>query len=265
MFRKPIFSLGALLFAATAAWCASGSDAPAMGWHVTMRGGFYLTCARMDANGDKVRLFLDGGGQNYTDVSPQDIVASEQVELPALPETTPSDSAAISIAAKDAKPDVRSITAGAANRANLDADLIASIIHAESAGNAHAVSRAGARGLMQLMPGTAGLLGVSDVFSPAQNVNGGTEYFNQLLVYYEHNVARFRANLHKYRNFSDANCAAVLALAAYNAGPGAVDKYRGVPPFRETQAYVARVIDEFNRRVRNRATAGTMLASNSAH
>jgi soluble lytic murein transglycosylase-like protein len=112
---------------------------------------------------------------------------------------------------------------------NLDVDLLASLIKAESGGNAHAVSPAGARGLMQLMPGTAAGLGVKDSFKPDENVRGGSTYLDALLTRYHDNLA--------------------LALAAYNAGPAAVDKYRGIPPYRETITYVARVIHEFNRRV----------------
>jgi soluble lytic murein transglycosylase-like protein len=116
--------------------------------------------------------------------------------------------------------------AGAAH--NIDEDLLASVVRAESAGQVRAVSRTGARGLMQLMPGTASALGVEDSFKADQNIAGGTAYLDWLLTRYRDNVA--------------------LALAAYNAGPGAVDKYHGVPPYRETRAYVARVIREFNRR-----------------
>jgi len=78
------------------------------------------------------------------------------------------------------------------------------------------------------MPGTAAQLGVADSFRADQNINGGTAYLDALLVRYHDNLA--------------------LALAAYNAGPAAVDKYHGVPPYRETRIYVARVIREFNRR-----------------
>jgi len=85
---------------------------------------------------------------------------------------------------------------------------------------------------MQLMPSTAAGLGVSDSFEPRQNVRGGSAYLDALLTRYHDNMA--------------------LALAAYNAGPAAVDKYHGIPPYHETQAYVARVIHEFNRRVHAR-------------
>ena len=118
---------------------------------------------------------------------------------------------------------------------NIDADLLASVVKAESNGNTHAVSRAGARGLMQLMPGTAAEEGVTDSFRPDENVRGGSAYLNEMLVRYHDNIA--------------------LALAAYNAGPAAVDKYHGIPPYHETRVYVARVIHEFNRRVLARQDA----------
>jgi soluble lytic murein transglycosylase-like protein len=95
---------------------------------------------------------------------------------------------------------------------------------------------------MQLMPGTAAQLGVDDSFKPEQNVRGGTAYLDALLIRFHDNLA--------------------LALAAYNAGPEAVDRYHGIPPYRETRAYVARVIHEFNRRVQAReAQAAQAVAS----
>jgi soluble lytic murein transglycosylase-like protein len=131
----------------------------------------------------------------------------------------------------------------AGGRHNIDADLLAAVVHAESNGNARAVSRAGAQGLMQLMPSTASDLGVTNAFAPEQNIGGGTAYLDVLLTRYKDNIA--------------------LALAAYNAGPAAVDRYHGIPPFAETRAYVARVIREFNRRKAAASAASSILAANS--
>src|SRR5208283_1582351 len=125
--------------------------------------------------------------------------------------------------------DLNEMLVKAGQKHNLDVDLLASLVKAESGGNAGAVSSAGARGLMQLMPATAAGLGVADSFQPDENVRGGSTYLDALLTRYRDNLA--------------------LALAAYNAGPAAVDKYHGIPPYSQTQAYVARVIHEFNRRV----------------
>ena len=113
-------------------------------------------------------------------------------------------------------------------RSQLDADFIASVIRAESGGNVNAVSRKGARGLMQLMPGTADQLGVKNSFDAAENVDGGVRYLMQLLQQFNYDVAK--------------------ALAAYNAGPERVAQYKGVPPYRETRAYVARIIRDYNRK-----------------
>jgi soluble lytic murein transglycosylase-like protein len=117
---------------------------------------------------------------------------------------------------------------GAGERHQIDPDFINSVIRAESDFNNRAVSKKGAQGLMQLMPHTASELGVSNAFDAKANVEGGTKYLRELLEKYNYDVPK--------------------ALAAYNAGPRRVDQYRGVPPYSETQAYVARIIRDYNRR-----------------
>lgn len=111
------------------------------------------------------------------------------------------------------------------NKYGLDESLIHAMIHAESRGNPNAVSSKGASGLMQLMPGTAKDMGVRNIFDPAENIAGGTQFFAKLLDLFHGNVS--------------------LALAGYNAGPENVKKYDGIPPFKETQNYVRLVLDRW--------------------
>jgi hypothetical protein len=123
-----------------------------------------------------------------------------------------------------------------ARKYGLRESLIYAVIKAESDGDPNAVSRAGARGLMQLMPGTAAEMQVTSIFDPAQNIAGGTQYLAGLLKAFSNNLT--------------------LALAAYNAGPATVRKYGGVPPFPETQDYVNKVV-----RFTNEIEAGTLSTS----
>jgi soluble lytic murein transglycosylase-like protein len=114
-----------------------------------------------------------------------------------------------------------------AARHGVRADLVAAVIEAESDFNPRAVSRRGARGLMQLMPKTAKRLGVADPFDPKENIEAGVKHLRAMMDRFDNNIP--------------------LALAAYNAGEVAVIKYRGVPPYRETRAYVKRIMKKLDR------------------
>ena len=201
--------------------------------HVTLKNGFEVDCVRREMVGDKVRLFFAEKGKpasdaNYMEVTADSVVRVETVADVPEPVVEAKAPSAITLMTAPTKEEMHEMLAHAGAAHNIDEDLLASVVRAESGGQVRAVSRTGAQGLMQLMPGTASAMGVEDSFRPEQNISGGTAYLDMLLTRYHDNVA--------------------LALAAYNAGPGAVDKYHGVPPYRETRQYVSRVIREFNRR-----------------
>ncbi|MGO8758375.1 MAG: lytic transglycosylase domain-containing protein [Terracidiphilus sp.] len=209
------------------------------GERVTLANGFVEQCDHHGQVEGRVRLYLSPGEDNYIEFAPAEIASIEQVPdppSPPKPQPIPGPAPAHPAPAQLSQADLREMLTRAGVEHNLDVDLLASVVKAESDGNSRAVSRAGAKGLMQLMPGTAADLGVQDSFQPEQNVRGGSTYLDALLTHYHDNLA--------------------LALAAYNAGPEAVDKYHGIPPYHETRAYVARVIHEFNRRVLAREALG---------
>ena len=231
------------------------------GERITLANGFDVVCDHHTLVEGKVRVYPMPAAQDYFELSPEAIRSVEAVPdptpdppPPSPPVTSRPESSAgmpkagISVKTVEAKlttDDLHQMLSKAGSENNVDEDLLASVVKMESGGNPHAHSRAGAQGLMQLMPGTARHLGVADSYVANDNVRGGTAYLDSLLVRYHDNMA--------------------LALAAYNAGPQAVDRYHGIPPYRETRVYVARVIHEFNRRVAARRSgksiSGVQVAS----
>ncbi|HWF66299.1 MAG TPA: lytic transglycosylase domain-containing protein [Acidobacteriaceae bacterium] len=244
---KTFLLASAAIFAAGCLLPAHAAD------RVYLRTGADLVCDHQQNLNGQVRLFLTSSEDNYLDVAAEDILRQEPVAM--VPVVSISDSPQI-------KPQAASIVAApidlpgllhqAGAKHNLDPDLLASVVHAESGGHIRAISPVGAQGLMQLMPGTAADLGVRNSFAPEQNVAGGTTYLDALLMYYHENLA--------------------LALAAYNAGPAAVARYHGIPPYPATRRYVASVIHDYNqrklreaRRQRTLHPAASAIASVVAH
>jgi Transglycosylase SLT domain len=177
-----------------------------------LQNGFSIRHERREVIGTSTRLYLDNGSSSYVDVPTTEIDHFEKDLTPGPAQSKPLPSVINEIS----------------GRHHLDPDLVNSVIHAESGFDPKAVSRKGAQGLMQLMPQTASKLGVDDAFDPGSNVEGGTRYLRSLLERYNFDL--------------------VKALAAYNAGPQRVEQYGGVPPYSETQAYVARIVRDFNRK-----------------
>ena len=194
--------------AAIAGLLLLASCLPARADYVVLRSGARLNVSGYEILGDHYRLHVQGG---VADVPVEDIVAIEPEEI-FTPSTEPLTE----------KTPFQKLIRDAAARYHLDPTLIHSVISIESNFNAKAVSHKNARGLMQLMPRTAELMGVKDPFDPVQNIDGGSHYLSDMLKKYGNDIT--------------------LALAAYNAGPDSVDKYgRHVPPYLETMKYVQRI------------------------
>lgn len=236
-----------------------------------LKNGSQIPFLRKEVSGSITRLYIPGGHLDIPSdqISSYDKDDSLLSDLPPDPQpapaaqpvsaTTPSlasptaasvvataVSASPAPAVKAKRADIDGMVKEIAARYQLDPDFVASVIKAESNFNPHAVSRKGARGLMQLMPQTASQLGVKDSFDPKANVEAGTAHLNALLEQYHDDP--------------------VKALAAYNAGAHRVQQYHGVPPYRETRAYVAAIVRDFNakKRAELRAEAARKKASQPA-
>jgi soluble lytic murein transglycosylase-like protein len=197
--------------------------------YAVLRNGFNLKHERREVNGDTTRLYLNASHDSgYVEVKTAEIVRIERDD------TAPAAPAASGPPAPPTAADLDALIQQAATRHNLSPEFIRSVIKTESGFRTNAVSPKGAQGLMQLMPRTAASLDVKDSLAPDQNVEGGVRYLRQLLEQYDYDP--------------------VKALAAYNAGSGNVDRYHGVPPFRETRAYVSRIARDFDRRTSSQAT-----------
>jgi soluble lytic murein transglycosylase-like protein len=200
---------------------------------VVFEDGRHLRVASYEVvNGDRLSVGFVGGGSMTIPLDVVERIVDEEYErvAPAKPEAVPSPAEASRSIRAFTEP--RSLSSSspyssqileAARAHKVDPAFIAAVIKVESNGYAYAVSRKGARGLMQLMPATARRLGVSRPFDPRDNIRGGAAYLAELA-----------------ERFGETN--ADLILAAYNAGEQAVEEYGGVPPYRETRDYVRRVL-----------------------
>lgn len=237
-----------------------------------LRNGFSIRFERKEQTGSVTRLYT---GSGYLDIATDQISSFEAEEAPILaPQpATPENSAPSGATVKPAvatspaanpllatltatktaptqaksalsasSVDLDQVVREASSRNRLDPDFVSSVIQAESNFKTRAVSKKGARGLMQLMPGTASQLGVVDPFDPRANVEAGTAHLSALLDLYHDDP--------------------IKALAAYNAGAHRVKQYNGVPPYYETRSYIAKIIHDFNAKKRAQMKAAAATKAN---
>ena len=215
--RNTVVGLGLLL---AACLTASATDL------AVLHNGFTIRHERREVINSMTRLYVTNDNSSFVDIPTADIEHFEKELTPVF--APPSVLAGRPAARSSSSQNLNEVVSSASDQYHLDPDLVTSVIRAESGFNPHAISPKGAQGLMQLMPKTASQLGVPNAFDPQSNVQGGTRYLRELLERYNFDL--------------------VKALAAYNAGPQRVEQYRGVPPYYETRAYVARIVRDFNRK-----------------
>ena len=203
-------------------WLVALLAIPALaGETVLLTTGFQISAQRHEIDGAVIRIYTDQGVSEM----PVDMVAEIESSPVKQPEPRPVEVEA----PKKREPSAKELVKQAAERYGLPPEIVDSLVQVESAYQPGAVSPKGAIGLMQLMPATAAALD-ADPKDPRQNVEVGTRLLRELLI--------------KYQNYPDQ---VKRALAAYNAGEGSVERYNGVPPYRETRLYVDKVIERYRR------------------
>jgi hypothetical protein len=223
-----------------------------------LRNGFSIHFDRKEQNGSITRLYT---GKGFMDIASDQIESFAVDETPVVPDppaapvgtqsaAQPSTANQVVAPSPTAQAvnavNIDQVVRDAASKNRLDPDFVSSVIRAESNFKTHAISKKGAQGLMQLMPGTAAQLGVADPFDPKANVEAGTSYLSSLLDLYHDDP--------------------IKALAAYNAGSFRVKQYNGVPPYRETRAYISKIVRDFNakKRAQMKAAATTKTAARAS-
>ena len=204
----------------TAGVCASAGE------YAVLSNGFRIYAQSHVIEGDSVKLTTDSGVTVFPATSIVSFELEEYAPPPPPPVPAPALESAIPAAVQQIT-DAKELLKQAAGRAGLPVELVNSVARAESSFQTKAISNKGAIGLMQLMPGTAAALNANP-YDPKENAQAGAQYLADLLIKYKddpHQVTK--------------------AVAAYNAGPGAVDKYNGIPPYRETINYVNRVVQQY--------------------
>jgi soluble lytic murein transglycosylase-like protein len=224
-----------------------------------LRNGFSIRFDHKEQIGASTRLYT---GTGYLDIGSDQIASFEAEETPLAPEpqaaaqpapqpSVPAPAQASTAAnntvalpkALQKDVDIDQVVREASSKNRLDPDFVSSVIRAESNFKTHAVSKKGAQGLMQLMPSTAAQLGVADPFDPKANVEAGTAHLSALLDRYNNDP--------------------IKALAAYNAGAHRVKQYNGVPPYRETRAYINQIVRDFNAKKRAQMKAAAAAKTTS--